>query len=95
MGINLSIVKMPNREEIPSFDFIRYVGDYDFWTASEMKWQHHPSEEVGCDDIRRPCDFDAARSWVREHVCEGNQKRLLDCLAALQSDADLWISCSW
>lgn len=80
------------------WDSFRHSGDREF--CSSVDFDHRAEGDDGDPDIdrrvySRPSDLDAAISWVKENIYEGNQERLIRVLEEMKKDPDLWFYLSY
>lgn len=76
------------------FDSVRHSGDKEFVLDNDFTYIDH-AREVEERSLARPVDFNKSREWVKEHVYEGNQERLLNALDKMEKDKSLSFSWSW
>lgn len=80
------------------WDHSRYGGDREFCRAIEFDQRVDGDDGEPDIDTRvynRPSDLDAAISWVKENIHEGNQERLIRVLEEMKKDLDLWFYLSY
>lgn len=78
------------------FDWLRHVGDREFAVSGLF-------ESIGCDKgpyccdyfLNRPKDFEETRHWIKTHIEEFNQNRLLDLMDVLEKNKDVYLYFSW
>lgn len=109
MGMNMIVYELDEEQsavaewllharKVEWFDCARFVGDRQFRDA--LSWHPWPGwDECDIEDkfdaLYRLDDIPAAREWVRNNVCEGNQSRLLDLLDRMEQNPNIWVNFSW
>ena len=110
MGLNLWVSKLINKEEEETwggrmvtyyntddqdwFDPVRHSGDKEFVLDNDFTYLDSDLE-VEERRLARPVNFNWSKEWVKEHVYEGNQERLLNALDKMEKDESLSFSWSW
>lgn len=87
MGLNISVVEFDHDGypvDVDWFDGLRHAGDREFIWTKDFEWEYVRCEH---DTYKRPKNFDEARAWVRNNICEENQPRLLEALDEMEYDA--------
>lgn len=107
MGLNISVYRLgetiitenwsfkdetyTEKEERPSWDFIRHFGDVEFALSGMCK----PVLDEGGDDLYyRPKDFNQAREWVTNNV-ESNKERWFNMFDEMEKDEKLVFHFGW
>ena len=93
------LYKYFKKERLPDWDSCRFSGDKDLWMTEDLEWE---SRNEGDDDTGsfnetycRPKDLGKASDWVVQNIYIGNQQRWLNLFKQMESDKDIYLTCSW
>lgn len=94
-----NLYKYFKKEKIPYWDTCRYSGDKDFWMNEKLEWDTRYEGDDGKnfeDSYHRPKDIGKAIDWINKNIdYEGNKPRWITLLKDMETNSNIWLSCSY